>query len=207
MGFSRQEYWSGLPFPSPVDHGLSELSTMTRQSLVALHSMALSFIELDKTLVHVNSLASFLWLWFQSVCSLMPSLSAYCLSGVFLTLNVGYLFTAVPANCSHCSLPWMWGISSPLPLLTLNIMYLLSAACCSSAGCCSSCESFEFKKILFLLYFALQYCIGFAIHWHESAMGVHEFPILNPPPTSHPISSLWIIPVHQPQASCILYRT
>ena len=25
MGFSRQEYWSGLPFPSPVDHILSEL--------------------------------------------------------------------------------------------------------------------------------------------------------------------------------------
>jgi len=29
MGFSRQEYWSGLPFPSPVDHILSDLSTMT----------------------------------------------------------------------------------------------------------------------------------------------------------------------------------
>ena len=28
-----------------------------------------------------------------------------------------------------------------------------------------------------------------------------------PPPTSHPISSLWIIPVHQPQASCILHKT
>ena len=25
MGFSRQEYWSGLSFPSPVDHILSEL--------------------------------------------------------------------------------------------------------------------------------------------------------------------------------------
>jgi len=29
MGFSRQEYWSGLSFPSLVDHVLSELSTMT----------------------------------------------------------------------------------------------------------------------------------------------------------------------------------
>ena len=28
MEFSRQEYWSGLPFSSPVDHILSELSTM-----------------------------------------------------------------------------------------------------------------------------------------------------------------------------------
>ena len=40
MGFSRQEYWSGLPFPSPVDHLLSELSTMTHPSWVALQSMA-----------------------------------------------------------------------------------------------------------------------------------------------------------------------
>ena len=66
---------------------------------------------------------------------------------------------------------------------------------------------FLFFLNLFLLYFALQYCIGFAMHWHVSATGVHEFPILNPPPTSLPISSLWIIPVHQPQASCILYWT
>ena len=39
----------------------------------------------------------------------------------------------------------------------------------------------------------LQYCIGFAIHQHESA--------------TLPIPSLWVIPVHQPQASCILHRT
>ena len=68
--FSRQEYWSGLSFPSPVDHVLSELSTMTRPSWVTLHCMAHSFIEFDKAVVHVIRLVSFLWLWF-SVC--LPS--------------------------------------------------------------------------------------------------------------------------------------
>ena len=65
MGFSRQEHWSGLPFPSPVDHILSELSIMTHLSWVTLHVMAHSFIELDKAVVHVISLISFLWLWFS----------------------------------------------------------------------------------------------------------------------------------------------
>lgn len=53
MGFSRQEYWSGLPFSSPVACVLSELSTMTCPSWVALQGMAHSFIELDKAVVHV----------------------------------------------------------------------------------------------------------------------------------------------------------
>ena len=51
---------NGLPFPSPVDHVLSELSTITCLSWVALHGMAHGFIELDKAVVHVIRLVSFL---------------------------------------------------------------------------------------------------------------------------------------------------
>ena len=59
-----------IPLDWQVDHVLSDLSTMTRPSWVALHGMAYSFIELDKAVVHVIRLVSFLWLWF-SVC--LPS--------------------------------------------------------------------------------------------------------------------------------------
>ena len=109
MGFSRQEYWSGLPFPSPVDHILSELYIMTHLSWVALHGMDHSFIELDKAVVHVIRLTSFLCLWF--VCLPSDACHNTChLTWVSLTLDVGYLFRAAPAKHSCCSLPWMRGI-------------------------------------------------------------------------------------------------
>ena len=52
MELLRQEYWSVSPFPSPVNYILSELSTMTHLSWVALRSMAHSFFELGKAVVH-----------------------------------------------------------------------------------------------------------------------------------------------------------
>ena len=50
--------WFAIPFS--VDHFLSELSIMTCSSWVALQGMAPSFIELDKAVVHVIRLVSFL---------------------------------------------------------------------------------------------------------------------------------------------------
>ena len=93
MGFSRQEYWSGLPFPSPVDHILSGLSTMTQPSWVAPRTR-LSFIELDKAVV----LVWLDWLVFCDyglcICPLMPLATPTILPGFLL--------------------PWTWGISSQL---------------------------------------------------------------------------------------------
>ena len=42
--------------------------------------------------------------------------------------------------------------------------------------------------------------MGFVIHWHESAMELHVFPIPIPPPTSLSTWFLWVFPVHQARA-------
>ena len=94
MGFSRQEYWSGLPFPSPVDHILSDLSTMTCSRLGWPHTAWLSFIELDKLWS--------MWSDWLVVCDCGFSLSAFWCSLSVPTILPGFL------------LPWTWGIFSRL---------------------------------------------------------------------------------------------
>ena len=64
-----------------------------------------------------------------------------------------------------------------------------------------------FSVVIFFFFLNLHYCIGSAIYRNESATGIHVFPILNPPPSSLLIPSLWVFPVHQPQASSIVHWT
>ena len=133
-GFSRLEYWSGLPFPSPVDHILSELSTMTCLSWMALHGMVHSFIELDKAVVHVIILVNFLWLWFL-VC--LPcdgeGLEAY---GSFLMEETDW--------GGNWVLFWWAGLCS-LPAIYLGPNY--DGLPCSSVGKESACSAGDQESI------------------------------------------------------------
>ena len=93
MGFSRQEYWNGLPFRSPADlsvgplhHDPSVLGDPTRHGL--------SVTELDKAVV------------LQSDCFV------FCDYG--LSVSALWCLLATPTVLLGFLLPWMWDISSRL---------------------------------------------------------------------------------------------
>ena len=120
-------------FAIPSSSGPRFVRTLHHRSWVVLHGLAHSFIELDKAVVHVIRFTSFCDGGFQYVCPLMPSLSAYCITGISLTLVMGYLLMAGPVkrSCHYCPSPWSifsWQLADPVPGTCWAVLQCLLAA-------------------------------------------------------------------------------
>ena len=68
-------------------------------------------------------------------------------------------------------------------------------------------KAFFFFPFIFISWrlITLHIVVVFVIHWHGSAMDLHVFRILIPPPISLSTWSLWVFPMHQAWAlvSCM----
>ena len=84
LGFSRQEYWSGLPFFSPVDHVLSELSTMTHPFWVALQGMAFSYCSWGSQGKNT-----------EVICDSLLQWTMFCQNSPPWLIHLGWPYTAV----------------------------------------------------------------------------------------------------------------
>ena len=132
MGFSRQEYWSGLPFPSPMDHILSDLSIMAHPSWVALWSM---------------------WLGWLVFCDYDFSLSALWCPLSAPTILLGFLLpwtwgissqllqhSAAAAPLSHLQfIFWNISLTSPLEIVFSQVLGLYGVWSKSCCGCLCVC--------------------------------------------------------------------
>ena len=91
-----------------------------------------TWIELDKAVVRVIRLTSFLWLWFQCICPLMPLATLTVLLGFLLPWTCG--ISSQLLQQSAATAPYLgWGVSptAALPDLECGVAPLSPPAPCS----------------------------------------------------------------------------
>ena len=131
----------------------------------------------------------------------MPTSDAY--QSITCSANGLSSFKKSTCQCRRCRFhPWVWKIpleeetATCSSILAWKIPWIEEPDGLQSMGSQRIIQdSAHMHKIIFLKYkfiyfnwglITLQYGIGFAIYWHESAMGVNVFPIVNPPPPPSP---------------------
>ena len=123
MGFLSQEYQSGLPIPSPVDHALSDLSTMTRLSWVAPWAWV-SFIELDSE-ISASALPVNIQCWFPlELTTAKRDMNVILIEQLFTHISFTLVISGMSGDvicsllqvCNYGLMSWLeaWGCCSLL---------------------------------------------------------------------------------------------
>ena len=176
MGFSRQEYWSEVPLHTWHKTGLCQWDNLTARNDIFSTFRCVMWIYLS--------------FWICLIGIGRGHLPALCFSHSFL-LGTGTQISLLEKACD---------LILYAMIRSYNIVY------CFHKGCLYAVVHFQNTiTVWFLFYFiflilfyfkTLHNCISFAKYQNESITGIHVLPILNPPPSSLPIPSLWVVPVH-----------
>ena len=119
IGFSRQEYWNGLPFPSPGDLP----DQWIKPASLTFHELAGEFFTTESPGKPLNNSTSKLNPKSRDLSSF-----SWNTSTVFWAVQIfdsSHPFTSPPSCARAAAAPWTWGCSSRPPPLTSGVAKLL----------------------------------------------------------------------------------